>query len=64
MSNPQPPRTQSADLDHTGLRWSLVIFFLLLLFGLIGYGIRGIIPPTDVREVDASYRNHLIRSKF
>ncbi|MFT6572004.1 MAG: hypothetical protein ACJA16_000177, partial [Akkermansiaceae bacterium] len=53
MSNPQPPRTQSADLDHTGLRWSLVIFFLLLLFGLIGYGIRGIIPPTDVREVDA-----------
>lgn len=53
MSNPQLPRTQSADLDHKGLRWGLAIVFLIILFGLIGYGIRGIIPPTDIREIDA-----------
>lgn len=35
------------------MRWGLTILFLLLQFGLIGYGIRGVIPPREVREVPA-----------
>ena len=33
------------------VRWTLTIVFLLLQFGLIGYGIRGSIPPREVPEV-------------
>lgn len=33
------------------LRWGLTLFFLLAEFGLIGYGIRGAIPASEVREV-------------
>lgn len=33
------------------MRWGLTIIFLILEFGLIGYGIRGAIPPREVREV-------------
>jgi ABC-type transport system involved in cytochrome c biogenesis permease subunit len=51
-ANP-PNQVPSPDSETKALlRWGLVIFFLLVLFCLIGYGIRGVIPPTDVREID------------
>jgi len=34
------------------MRWILVSVFLIAEFALIGYAIRGAIPPSDVREVD------------
>lgn len=33
------------------LRLGLALFFLVSLFGLVGYGIRGVIPEREVREV-------------
>lgn len=34
------------------LRWSLTLFFLVLIFGAISYGINGVRPPREVREVE------------
>lgn len=42
-----------ADSSSKALRWGLVIFFLLGEFTLIGLGIRGAIPASDIREIDA-----------
>ena len=53
MSANQPSQIRPAGPNYQGLRWGFVIFFLLVQFGLIGYGIRGIIPETEIREVDA-----------
>ncbi len=41
----------SAGPSYRGLRWGLVLFFLAVLFGLVGFGIRGAIPENEVREL-------------
>lgn len=38
--------------DRKKLRWALVSFFLLLQFGIIGWAIKGVIPETEIREVE------------
>lgn len=53
MSADTPKQVPNPDSESKALRWGLAIFFLLVLFALIAYGIRGVIPPTDVREIDA-----------
>lgn len=53
MSDSTPKQVPNPDSETKALRWGLAIFFLLVLFALIAYGIRGVIPPTDVREIEA-----------
>lgn len=53
MSANQPSQIPPAGSNYRGLRWFLVISFLIVLFAIIGLGIRGIIPETEVREVPA-----------
>ncbi|MFT6862422.1 MAG: ABC-type transport system involved in cytochrome c biogenesis permease subunit [Akkermansiaceae bacterium] len=53
MSETPPPFNPTPSSASKVLRWGLVIFFLLGEFILIGLGIRGAIPNSDIREVDA-----------
>ena len=48
-----PPFKSGPNSRSKALRWGLVILFLLGEFALIGLGIRGAIPDSDIREVDA-----------
>ena len=51
MSRNPLPISVPANQGFNRLRWILVITFLIGEFALIGYALRGAIPPTDTREV-------------
>lgn len=51
MSQNPPPISTQTNQGLNPIRWILVSVFLIAEFALIGYAIRGAIPPGDVREV-------------
>ena len=50
MSSPSSKSSPSP--DYKVIRWLLTLFFLVSIFGAIFYGINGVRPPNEVREVE------------